>query len=144
MREWLVRFYVDADILGLAHVLGPLRGDITYPGAPSAVINKRTRPACLITSTATLDTDWLPVVAAEGWLIVTRDHNIRENIAERQAVRESGAKMVALAGEDARTKWGQLELVMQRWRRIEELADQNGPFIYLASRSRMAELSLDD
>jgi hypothetical protein len=108
------------------------------------VINKRTRSACLITSTATLDTDWLPVVAAEGWLIVTRDHNIRENIAERQAVRESGAKMVALAGEDARTKWGQLELVMQRWRRIEELADQKGPFIYLASRSRMAELSLDD
>jgi hypothetical protein len=31
--------------------------------------------------------------------------------------------MVALAVQDARTKWGQLELVMRRWSHIEELAE---------------------
>jgi hypothetical protein len=143
MRETSVRYYVDADILGLAHVLAPLRGDITYPGDPGAVINKRQRPPCPITTTATPDTDWLPIVAAQGWLIISRDHNIRENIAERHAVRDSGAKMVALAGQDARTKWGQLELVMRRWSRIEDLSEQPGPFIYLASRTAMTSLSLD-
>lgn len=144
MREWLVRYYIDADILGLAHVLAPLRGDITYPGDPGAVIHKRQRPPCPITSPGTLDPDWLPVVAAHGWLIISRDHNIRDNIAERRAVRENGAKMVALSGQDARTKWGQLELVMRRWSRIEALVEEPGPFIYLASRTAMPRLSLDD
>jgi hypothetical protein len=27
-----IRFYIDADILGLAHVLIGLRPDVTYPG----------------------------------------------------------------------------------------------------------------
>ena len=144
MRQWSVRYYIDADILGLAHVLCPLRGDMTYPGDPGVVINKRQRPACPIKSTAVPDPEWLPIAADEGWLIISRDHNIRENIAERRAVRESGAKMVALAGKDAVTRWGQLELVMRYWSRIAALADHPGPFIYLASRSGMRRLSLDD
>jgi hypothetical protein len=144
MREAEVRYYIDADILGLAKILCPLRNDMTYPGDPGATIHKRHRPACLITAPKTPDTEWVPIVAAQGWLILTRDHNIRENPAERRAVRENGARMVALAGEDAGNKWGQLELVMHWWRRIEALADEPGPFIYLASRSRMRLLDLSD
>lgn len=82
-------------------------------------------------------------MAQHGWLVITRDHNIRENVAERRAVRESGARMVALAGQDARDKWGQLEVVMKRWRGIEALLNEPGPFIYLASYTRMTKLSLD-
>lgn len=37
-----IRFYIDADVLGLAHVLARLRPDVTYPGDPGAVIQKRT------------------------------------------------------------------------------------------------------
>lgn len=44
-----VRFYVDADVLGLAKVLAALRNDITFPGDPGAVIHKRHRPPCTIT-----------------------------------------------------------------------------------------------
>ena len=43
--ESVVRFYIDADILGLAKVLAELRNDITYPGDPGTVIYKRRRPA---------------------------------------------------------------------------------------------------
>ena len=71
--EAVVRFYIDADILGLAKVLAELRNDITYPGDPGTVIYKRRRPACPITSPEGLDPDWIPEVASRGWLIVTRD-----------------------------------------------------------------------
>ena len=47
-----------------------------------------------------LDTEWIPEVAKRGWLIVTRDNNIIENRNEITAVRESGAKMVALNQRD--------------------------------------------
>ncbi len=85
---------------------------------------------------------WLPVASERGWLIVTRDHNIREHPAERRLVRETGARMVALSGEDSRYTWEQLELLMVRWRRIEALLEEPGPFIYLATRSRFKPLDL--
>jgi hypothetical protein len=41
-----IRFYFDADVLGLAHVVAGLRSDATYPGDPGAVIKRRDgRPA---------------------------------------------------------------------------------------------------
>lgn len=86
---------------------------------------------------------WLPAVTERGWLIITRDHNIRENPAERRLVRETGARMVALSGEDSRYTWDQLELLMVRWRRVEALLQESGPFIYLATRSRFMPLDLD-
>jgi hypothetical protein len=77
-REAVVRFYIDADILGLAKVLADLRNDITR-GDPGTVIYKRRRPACPITSPEVLDPDWIPEVASRGWLIVTRDSKIITN-----------------------------------------------------------------
>ena len=43
------------------------------------------------------------MVAARGWLIITRDSKIIENRNEIDAVRESNAKMVALNQRDAQT-----------------------------------------
>lgn len=40
----VVRFYLDADVLGLAHVVAGLRNDATYPGDPGAVINLALHP----------------------------------------------------------------------------------------------------
>src|SRR5690242_2513169 len=72
-RAAQVRIYVDADVLGLGKILAGLRSDVTYPGDPGAVIHKRQRAPCPITSPDVLDTDWIPQVAARGWLIITRD-----------------------------------------------------------------------
>jgi hypothetical protein len=41
LRAAQVRFYIDADILGLGKILGSLRNDVTYPGDAGAVIHKR-------------------------------------------------------------------------------------------------------
>ncbi len=137
-----VRFYFDADVLGLAHVIGGLRPDVTYPGDPGGVVMKRLRAPYPITSPATKDHVWIPQVTALGWLIVTRDSRIQEHRAEIGAVRDSGAKMVALGSQDARGTFDQLEVFMSRWRAIEGCLDEPGPFIYVATRTTFRRVEL--
>jgi hypothetical protein len=136
------RFYFDADVLGLAKLVCRERPDCTYPGDLGGRIKKRLRPPCIIDSPNTLDTVWIPAVAAQGWLIITRDRAIQEHRAEVDAVRTHNAKVINLAGPEAVNTWAQLEVLMTRWRDIEPLADQPGPFIYSASRSRLRRLDL--
>lgn len=138
-----VRIYIDADLLGPGKLLGGLRNDVTYPGDPGAVIHKRQRPSCPVTSPAELDVDWIPEIAGRGWLIVTRDSRIAENPNEIAAVRENSAKMAALNQQDARTKWGQLEVFMTRWRDLEKLTGRPGPFIFRVSRTALTEIPVD-
>ena len=56
-RAAQVRIYVDADVLGPGKILAGLRSDVTYPGDPGAVIYKRERAPCPVTSPDVLDTD---------------------------------------------------------------------------------------
>jgi hypothetical protein len=137
-----VRFYIDADLLGLARVLASLRADVTYPGDPGAVIHKRHRPPCPITSPTVKDSDWIPEVARRGWLIITRDRHIQEHRLEIQAVREHGAAMIALTGADAGSVFAQLEVVMCRWRDIERCVSEPPPFIYSATRTTLRAIPL--
>lgn len=130
-----VRFYFDADVLGLAMLLGQVRADITYPGDPGARIKRRVRPPCPVTTPGALDEEWIPLVASQRWTIITRDRHIQEKRAELDAVRIHGAKMINLAGKEAGTTWAQLEIVMTRWREIERLSTEPGPFIYIATRT---------
>ncbi|WP_345421485.1 hypothetical protein [Pseudonocardia xishanensis] len=135
-----VRFYVDADLLGLAKILVQVRNDVTFPGDQGGVLHKRQRPACPITAPAAKDPVWIPQVAAEGWVIITRDSAIQGHSREVGAVVEHGARMVALAGSAARTKFEQLEVVMANWRRIEQCCEKPGPFIYVATRTSFRPL----
>jgi hypothetical protein len=43
--------------------------------------------------------------------------------------------MLNLASADAGGTWDQLEVFMCRWREIDALVDQPGPFIYVISRA---------
>ena len=119
MKSNAVSYDFDADILGLGKLIASLRPDSTYPGDPGATIHKRVRPPCPIESPAVHDPVWIPLVAERGWLIVTRDSRIQTHRAEIDAVRTSGARMVALAAPDARGTWQQLETLMRNWRRME-------------------------
>jgi hypothetical protein len=134
-RPAIVRFYFDADILGLGKALARLRPDMTYPGDPGATIHKRARPPCPITKTSTPDEHWIPEAGRLGWLIITRDRRIQEHRAEVAAVRDNGARMIALTGRDAGGTWAQLEVFFTQWRRIEAALNEPGPFIYTASRT---------
>jgi hypothetical protein len=61
-----VRFYIDADFLGLAKALLTLRPDVTYPGAPGGVVHRREQPTYVITDRGTSDTVWIPEAARHG------------------------------------------------------------------------------
>lgn len=123
-------------------MLAGLRPDVTYPGDPGAVVHKRQRPPCPIQSPAVKDPLWIPEVARHGWLIITRDRHIQEHHREIEAVRDNGARMVALTGEDARSVFDQLEVIMCRWRDIERCLTEAAPFIYAATRTKLRPVSL--
>ena len=142
MKAAETRFYVDADILGLAKVLCALRNDVTFPTFEGGKLHGRLRPPCPVTSTDVADTIWIPEAARNGWLIITRDAAIQDRRAEINAVRESGARMVVLIGKDAGSTWEQLDIVMHRWQRIEALLEEPGPFIIATSRSTWRRVSL--
>lgn len=44
---------------------------------------------------------------------------------------------------DAQTKWGQFEVFMTQWRRIEALTSERGPFIWRVSRTAMTLIPLN-
>jgi hypothetical protein len=132
----IVRYYVDADVLGLAKILTQVRSDVTYPGDPGGPVKGgRVRAPCPITDTSTDDEIWIPETARQGWLIVTRDRQIQEHRAEIEAVRTSGARMVNLASDEAKDRFAQLEVLMCQWRRVEAMFEENGPFIYTITRT---------
>jgi hypothetical protein len=89
------------------------------------------------------DSEWIPQVARRGWLILTRDRQIREHRLEIAAVVEHNARMVALTGADARSVFEQLEVVMCRWRDIERCLSEPAPFIYAATRTALRRIPLD-
>lgn len=138
-----VCYYVDADLLGLAKVLVQVRGDVTYPGDPGGrVKGGRAREPCTITDPAIPDEIWIPETARQEWLIITRDRHIQDHRAEIEAVRSSGARMVNLAGDEARDTFAQLEVLMSQWRHITALVEEKGPFIYSVTRTSFREIAL--
>jgi hypothetical protein len=138
-----VRFYFDADVLGLAKVVTSLRSDATYPADPGGTVHRRHRPPCPVADRAAPDTEWIPTVAKAGWLIITRDSRIQHRRAEITAVGNAGAKMVALGGNDARGTWQQLEVLLTQWPAINKPTENTGPFIFSASRSGLRRVPLD-
>lgn len=78
----IIRFYVDADVLGLARILVQMRPDVTYPGDPGGVVKgRRVRPPYPITD---------PSTPQAGTLLHGSDRR-------RRAVRSS-ARALTLAG----------------------------------------------
>lgn len=51
---------------------------------------------------AELDVDWIPQVTARGWIILTKDKNIRRAGGERNAVLAAGARVITLVSGNMR------------------------------------------
>lgn len=137
-----VRYYFDADILGLARAVADIRLDCTYPADVGLTKKNRRRPPCPITSTDVDDVDWLPAVASEGWVVISRDHRIQVRAAELAAVRDNHVRMFVIASREALRVWDQLEVLMRRWRDIERIAETDGPYIYALTRSSCSKLDI--
>jgi hypothetical protein len=75
-------------------------------------------------------------------MIITRDRHIQSRPGEIAAVRDAGARMVALSADDAGSTWAQLETLFGNWRKIEALVDQSGPFIYTCTRTSLRQVEI--
>ncbi|MCY4068845.1 MAG: hypothetical protein OXE79_07050 [Acidimicrobiaceae bacterium] len=142
MKPATVRYYFDADVLGLGKVVARLGPDATYPGDQGALVHKQKRSPCVISSADVADVDWIPLVAADKMVAISRDSRISRRIAEIDAVVQHKLRLVVLTSADARTVWTQLEVLMCQWRGIERLVDIPGPCIYRASRTRLQAMHL--
>ena len=63
-----IRFYIDADLLGVARILADARSDVTYPGGRG--LDGFGRPPCPI-QPGDKDVDWIPRVARAGWIVIS-------------------------------------------------------------------------
>ena len=100
-RGGTIRFFFDEDTLGIGQVMAAARGDCIYPGHPRSPVN-----------VGTDDVDWIPAVAAEGWIVVARDNKIRSRPAERAALAEHPLRMRVLTGAGNLSVWEQLRVLV--------------------------------
>jgi hypothetical protein len=134
---------VDADTLGLAHVLIRARNDVTFCG-DDGVRSKGMRqlPPSEIQKTDTPDEIWIPAVTKAGMAIVTRDKSIAKRTYEKAVVAACGARMFAITSEGALDSWGLLEVVVTQWRAMERAAAEKGPYVYSLTRTALGKIDL--
>jgi hypothetical protein len=109
-------WFVDETSMGLGKSLAIARRDVVHPGHWSL-------PAV---PTGTLDTDWMPVVAGLGLVVISRDKRIRTKAAELAAFRAAGLRVFWLAGKRDLATWDALRLVVKSWDRMEEIVRDRG------------------
>jgi PIN like domain len=138
------RWYIDADTLGLAHVLIRARTDVTYPGDTGERHTAKWRlPPCPITDPATDDDVWIPAVTRAGLAILTRDKRIATRTAEINAVIAAGARMFAITSPEKLHTWDLLSIAVSRWQDFEAALEENCPYIYSVTRTTMSKVDLE-
>lgn len=85
-----------------------------------------------------LDTDWLERAGTEGWVVFTKDVEIRHNLLERERVFAYGVQMFCLSRQDLAAEEMAARFV-RNLGRIERACQGPGPFIY-AVHARTIEL----
>lgn len=106
-----IRFYVDEDILGVGYALMWSRPDAVTCGI---------EPVAEELPRGIRDVDWIPRVAAHGWVAITKNHKILTNPIEAQIVVEAQAGIVGFAGSSGNmTSWQMVTLLARHWTAIE-------------------------
>jgi PIN like domain len=74
------------------------------------------------------DPDWIPIVAARGWLVITNDRHIRTRPGEADQARDVGLRCVCLRPtvKDA-TPWDFMVVLTRHWPAVDQLARRAGP-----------------
>lgn len=108
-----VRFFVDENTLALGKVMAELRDDTAVIGKP---------PVGHVLWRGMADVEWIPVVAARGWIAITVDHRLRTRPHEARLAHDHGLKCVNLRGAGNLSRWSQLVRVVSHWESVEEFA----------------------
>ncbi len=125
-------FYLDASLpIAVRTAIAGVRDDVLYAGGPNA-------PA-----EPTKDPVWLTQAGAGNWVVIMRDKHIRTRPGEHEALLKSGVRAFCMTDAGNATRWQVLELLVTRWWRIEQTA-QNvpGPYIYSVTKSGVSRLNV--
>lgn len=114
------KYFVDETDIGLATILVMANLPVLHPGHPDLPDVPR----------RTLDVDWIPIVAARDLVVITRDRLSR--LAEWEAYREVGLRVIRLAGKKGMTTWGTVRVAADAWDRIERQVADGGAGPWLA------------
>lgn len=118
------RWFLDENSLGVAKALAYVRGDVTWPGAPSGPV-----PA------GAPDNTWLPTIGHAGLVVLTRDKRIRSRPLERRTLLDHGVRACFLTSGGNLDLFSQLRLWLRHWDDIETLVSEH-PAPWLASVTR--------
>lgn len=113
-----IRFYFDESALGLGQAVAVARDDSIYPGHARSPI----RPG-------TLDSDWVPVVAGNNWVVVLRDKRLDRRPAEIAALAANPVRALVLNRAGQLTVWNQLRQLARWWDSVEEQVSEPAPWI---------------
>jgi hypothetical protein len=129
-----LRFYVDESALGLGKALAWARKDTIYVGHP------------LIPESplGTLDSEWIPAVAARKLIVIGRDRRIRTKPQELALFRDAGLRVFWIAGKRDMSTWDWLTRLVRHWDAMErEIAARGaGPWFYAVNDGGLKEISL--
>jgi predicted nuclease of predicted toxin-antitoxin system len=85
------------------------------------------------------DEEWLARAGDEGWLVLTKDAQIRRRSTELSAIRQHRAKVFLVTGKRL-TGTELAARVVQNLRRVEQAARKRGPFIYAVYEKRIERI----
>lgn len=79
------------------------------------------------------DIEWLPAIGDRGWVLLTKDKDIRRRPLEVEAILNAGVRAFVLTATELR-KEEQAEIFLRAMRKIVRICRQRGPFIYNITR----------
>lgn len=126
------RFFVDEDLSGLVALMRLRRDVIVGRRAPAIEVVPKDDP------------DWIPIVAARGWVVITNDRHIRTRPGEADQARDAGLLCVCLRPmvKNA-TQWDFMTILARHWPHVDELVGRKGPAWLELRGSRARELQYE-
>lgn len=129
-------YFTDENALGLGKLLCRAgRDDVLFPGHPSL-------PEVLL---GTLDIVWMPLIAARGLVVLTRDKRIRTRPAELRAYLECGIRSVWIGAKRDLAPQDQVDLFLRHEARLQrEIVKRgDGPWALALGETGLRPLRLD-
>jgi PIN domain-containing protein len=80
------------------------------------------------------DMEWIPEVGLRGWVLITKDQNIRRNSLERAAYRDAKLRGFVITGKDMSGKELAELLVRCLPSMVRRAAGRSGPLLFTISR----------
>lgn len=122
--EW----YLDEDVLGLAEMLARAKLPVTWPDGMREDVRRRQAPSP-IAHRGVPDEEWIPLVAASGLAILTRDRHILDRTVRIDAIVASRARLFAITSASSLDLWAELRIVATQWDELVRRRSEPGPYV---------------